>query len=202
MEAPVILLSRLSLIALAGALAAALAACETPPPRPAFPELTWAHLAPFSLDVAEIAVTSDYAPPLAAPHVEHLFPTPPLGAAERWAGDRLRAAGGEGRASVTITDARVIETRLEGSGGLTGMFTTEQAERYDAAVEVVIEIRSDRGYLDGRVRARAERSLTVPEDLTLNEREQVWFELTEALMADLNAELEANIQEHFQRFLL
>ena len=103
---------------------------------------------------------------------------------------------------VVIADARVIETRLQGLGGLTGLFTTEQAERYDAAVELVIEIRSDRGYLDGLVRARAERSLTVPEDLTLNEREQVWFELVEALMADLNAELEANIQEHLQRFLL
>ena len=202
MEAPVILLSRLPLIALAGAVAAALAACETPPPRPTFPELTWTHLQPFSLDVAEIEITSDYAPPLAAPHVEHLFPTPPLRAAERWARDRLRAAGVQGRAVVIIADARVIETRLQGLGGLTGLFTTEQAERYDAAVEVVIEIRSDRGYLDGRVRARAERSLTVPEDLTLNEREQVWFELVEALMADLNAELEANIQEHLQRFLL
>jgi len=77
METPVILLSRLPLIALAGAVAAALAACETPPPRPTFPELTWTHLQPFSLDVAEIEITSDYAPPLAPPHVEHLFPTPP-----------------------------------------------------------------------------------------------------------------------------
>ena len=202
MEAPVILLSRLPLIALAAALAAALASCVTPPPRPAFPELTWAHLQPFALDVAEIEITSDYLPPLAPPHVEHLFPTPPQEAAERWARDRLRAAGGQDRATVVITDARVIETKLAGSGGLTGLFTTEQAERYDAAVEVVIEIRSDRGFLDGLVRARAERSLTVPEDLTLNEREEVWFELVEALMADLNAELEANIQAHLQRFLL
>ena len=41
----------------------------------------------------------------------------------------------------------------------------------------------------------------MPENLTLNEREEVWFEMVEALMADLNAELEANIQEHLGRFL-
>lgn len=180
----------------------ALAACATPPARPTYPELTWAHLPPFELDVAAVEVVSEYEPPYKEPNVEHLFPVPPGEAARRWADDRIKAAGTEGRAKVIIKRASVTETPLELTEGVRGYFTTEQAQRYDAVVEVTIEVRGPRGYRDGFATAVAERSRTVPEDATLNERERVWFEITDALMKDFNAEMERNVREHLGRFLL
>jgi hypothetical protein len=52
------------------------------------------------------------------------------------------------------------------------------------------------------VSSRAQRSRTVPEDVTLNDREKVWFEMTEALMNDLNASLERQIYYNMGDFVL
>jgi hypothetical protein len=180
----------------------ALGACQSPPPRPTFPELTWTHLAPFRLDVAEIEIVSEYEPTFRPPNVEHLTPALPEGAARRWAEDRIEAAGREGRAKVIIREASIVEVPLALEEGVRGYVTTEQAERYDAVVEVEIEIRGPRGYRDGFAKARAERTRTVPEDITLNERERVWFELTDGLMKDFDAEMSKNIRQHLARFLL
>lgn len=190
--------ARLAVVALS---LLALAACAAPPPKQAFPELTWSHLAPFKLDVAEVEVVSEFEPTFKPPHVEHFVPAPPEQAARRWARDRLKAAGAQGRARVIIKDASIKEVPLEVGKDVRGYFTTEQAQRYDAAVEVEIEIRGPRGYRDGYVRARAERTQTVPEDITLNERERVWFELTEGLMKDFDAEMSKNIRQYLGRFL-
>jgi hypothetical protein len=189
-------------LAVAALGACMLAACATPAPKPTYPELTWTHLAPFKLNVAEVEVVSEYEPPFKDPNVEHLFPLPPEQAARRWARDRIVAAGTEGRARVVIKRASVVEVPLELTEGVRGYFTTEQAQRYDAVVEVAIEVRGPRGYRDGFATAQAERSRTVPEDVTLNERERIWFDITEALMKDFDAEMDRNIRRHLQRFLM
>ena len=52
------------------------------------------------------------------------------------------------------------------------------------------------------LRSRAERRQSVAEDISLAERERIWFTMTEALARDLNAELERNIQTGLPRFFL
>lgn len=178
-----------------------LAACETPPSRTPLPDLTYGHLPPFRLEVAVVNIVEGYAPPLAPPHVEHLFPTTPAAAAARWARDRLQPVGRTGEARFTILEASVVEVPLPVSGGIVGALSREQAERYDAVLEVRLDIVNAGGLRAGSVTARAIRSQTVPEGITLNERERVWFALTEALMQSLNAELEANIRRHLAAFL-
>ena len=54
----------------------------------------------------------------------------------------------------------------------------------------------------GEVMAEATRSRTVPEKITLNDRDKVWFEITEALIRDLDKELDAAIRRFLQPFLL
>lgn len=177
------------------------AGCETEVPRPGFPELAYSHLPPIRLDVARIEVVQRYRPPARKPNVEHLFPVVPAMAAERWARDRLKAAGSAGVARVTVVYAGVVEVPLKRTGGLAGMFTTEQSERYDGAIEVSIDVLDGAGRTMASVSSRAERRRTVPEDITLLGREKVWFELTEAMMNDLNISLERQIREHLGRWL-
>ena len=71
-------------------LVAGLGGCAVEAERPQFPELTWAHLPPLTLDLAEIEIIDATMPTNASPHVEHLFPVTPAHAAQRWARD-LRA---------------------------------------------------------------------------------------------------------------
>jgi hypothetical protein len=180
---------------------AGVAGCTVPVQRPDFPELTWTHLPPFTLDVAEIEIIDATQPTGASPHVEHLFPLPPAKAAERWARDRLRAGGTVNRARFTIQRAEVIEVGLRQTGGVSGIFTKDQSERYDADLVVLLEIRSDAGQLLGQVTAELRKSRTVPEDASLNERESIWFAITDDLAKLLNAEMERNMPPFLGRWI-
>jgi len=179
-----------------------LAACaQTPPPEP-LPEQTFAHLDSIKLNVASVEIVENYVPPLRGPNIEHLFPQPPSQVARRWAEDRLRALGTEGRAQFVIDTASVVETRLKVEKGLRGAVTIDQATRYDATLTVTLEIRNDRGFRQAFATASAERSQTVPEDLTVNERRAIQHQLIEDVMIDLNATLEAKIAEFLSAYRL
>lgn len=175
--------------------------CETPVNQRSFPEQTFQHLPPISLDVREIDIVHLFEPTLKAPHIEHEMPVPPHIAVERWVVDRLRASGTSGRAVVTIRDASVVEARLKQLGGIKGTFTTEQSERYDAKVEVVIEATDSKGLSSANAVATSLRNRTVPENATLRERLTLWYELTEKLMSDFDQTFEAQIRKHLAAFL-
>lgn len=185
------------------ATAAALTGCQTPPPHQRLPQLTYGHLGTLRLDVARVEIVDEYQEPLRPPNVDHLFSTPPEQAMRRWANDRLSATGTPGRfARFVIQDAKVIETQLPRTPGLAGHFTTDQTQRYDLTLSAAIEIREERGnFRDGYATASASRSRTVREDITVNEREKIWFEMLETAMNDLNAELERQIRGNLTRFL-
>ncbi len=170
-----------------GILALGLTACETPVSVQKLPELTYTHLGPLKLNVARIEVVSQYRPPLQAPNVEHLFPTPPLKAVRRWARDRLKTAGRSGTARLIISKASAVETPLQKKTGLKATFTKQQSHRYDLDLEASIEMPA------GRVTARATRFMTIREDASINERDRIWFDLTENLMRDFNAEMEKKL---------
>ena len=188
-------------LAMAVALCGALAACQTPDPEPSYPELTYAHFGAIPLDVARIEVVRAYVPPAKKPNVDHLFPVKPLAAADRWVRDRLRAAGRTGVVRATIARASVVEVPLKRTKGIRGAFTKDQSERYDGLIEISIQILGNDGREKANVTSRAERSRTVAEDASPNDREKVWFEMTEAMMNDLNASLQRQINRHLRAFV-
>src|SRR5262249_36973422 len=123
-----------------------LAACESAPPRPNFPDIHITEGAPIRLAVGGIDIRVGYKPSFQRPNVEPLYPIPPAHALENWAHDRLVAAGGNARAVFIISDASVTETELKKKEeGITGAFTKEPAQRYDATVEVTLSIVDERG---------------------------------------------------------
>lgn len=186
---------------LALVLGLSLSACEATVPNPVFPELTFQHLGPINLNVASLEISSSYKAPMAAPNVEHLFPTTPSNALKRWAEDRLVATGSGSRGHFTILEASVRETALKTQEGIKGAFTKDQSERYDGLLEARLQIFDDKDASLGFVTAKVSRSITVREDATVNDREQAWFELNEAMMKSINAELEKNITQYLEGWL-
>ena len=175
--------------------------CETAVEPRSFPEQTFRHLPPISLDVAEIDIVLLFEPPLKAPHVEHEMPVPPHTAIERWVVDRIRTVGISGQAVLTIRDASVVEKPLKPLGGIRGTFTKEQSERYDARVEVEISAVGGRGLRSAKAMTTSSRSRTVPEDASLRQRQVLWYELTERVMQDFDRTFEAQIRKHLATFL-
>ena len=51
-------------------------------------------------------------------------------------------------------------------------------------------------------RANAERRRTLAEGATLNQRERLWFQMTEGLMNDINGSLESSITRHLNEYLM
>ncbi len=182
------------------AVATGLGSCATPPP-PQFPELTFTHLPQITLGVERIEVVDNFTPPSDSKHVENRMPVSPEQALKNWARDRLKANGVSGVAKFIITNASVVETDLARSKGLKGVFTTEQAERYDAAVNVEVRLEGVPRVNQAFAQASVERSQTVAEDASINVREEVLFALTEQVMKDFDPQMAASIRKHLADFI-
>ncbi len=177
------------------------AACSSPAARPALPELTYNALPPLRLDVSQVQIMQTYQPPQKAPNVDHLFPQQPAKVAARWAQDRLQAVGQGGTAVFTILDASAIDVPLPRSQGLSSLTTIDQTNRYDLTISVRLEMRSADGLRNGQVQASASRSQSISEKTTPDQRDVVWYELTQQTMNDLNVKLENEIRSHLASFL-
>jgi outer membrane lipopolysaccharide assembly protein LptE/RlpB len=180
---------------------ALLAACDTPPMRQSVATLTFQDRPQIRLDVAQIEIVDAYKAPGVAPHVDHLFPQKPADVAVAWGRDVLHAVGERGMATYTIVDAAATQTALPRATGMTQVFKTEQSDRYDLHIEVKLEVGNPLLASTGFVTAAVNRSQTVAEDMTLNEREAVWFQMTESAMRELDEKLEAAIKDKLKPFV-
>lgn len=185
---------------LAGA-AGLLAGCATPDPTLNFPPLSFADRAPIGLRVGELRIVDEVVPPLAAPNVEHLAPVAPAAAAERWARDVLSAVGGEGSAVLAIREGAIVETALEKTGGLKGLVIIDQAERYDARIAARLDILDGANRRRGEARAEAARFMTVAEDASPNDRQQLWYTLVRDTANDFANAMEAAIRRELAPFV-
>ncbi len=180
-----------------------LSACATPPP-PArnLDRISYSERPPIRLDVREIEIQRVYQAPNAAPNVDHLFPVPPAVGAQLWAADRLKAAGPTRRARFILREAPVIEIPLARTGGLTGTFTIDQSERYEARLVAELQILAEDGRVEAAVTVEVTHHRTVPENLTLNERLEVWHQMTRALLDEMDRKLDATVKEALTAYLV
>ncbi len=178
-----------------------LTGCATEVQKPGFSQISFAHLQPISLNVARIEVENRYVSPATRPNVEHEFPVSPAAVASNWGRDRLRAVGQSGVARVVVRRASVVEVPLKRTTGVTGAFTRDQSERYDAIIDMMVELRDTDGNVRVTAESTAKRSRSVSENVSLIEREKIWFEMTETMMSDLNTALENQVRIHMKEWI-
>jgi len=197
-------LDRRSLLvsALAAAGLGSLAGCATPDPTPVYPDLTFVNRTPVRLDVAELQVVDEVVPPLTAPNVEHLAPVAPAAAMERWARDVLSAAGTAGRGVMAIRQGSIVEEQLKTTTGLTGALTTDQSERYIVAMVGQLDLFDGANRRIGTARSEAQRSKTIAENASLNDRERLWYDLVEATSRDFASSMEGAIRRELAQYVI
>ncbi len=182
----------------------ALTACNTPVSLPVYPDITFQHKSPLRLDVSRIEVVESAATgavELPQRDIRASLPVSPLAAMSNWASDRLVAAGGPGVARVSIIENKFVETPLDLTTGVQGIFTTDQSERYEGLMTVKIEILGD-PMRSGFVQARAASKRTVPEDYTLNQREQTLYDMVASMTRALDERLEQEMRANMMVFLI
>ena len=64
-----------------------------------------------------------------------------------------------------------------------------------------VDLVSASGRERAAVSARTELSRTVPEDISLHDREKLWFEMTEEMVNKINVLLEREIRKNFKAWL-
>jgi hypothetical protein len=178
-----------------------LVGCETAASRPTFPDIRFTNEPRLRVDVAAVDLQDAFHASFRFPNVEHLFPIPPEHAMQNWAEDRLEATGTMRRLRVRIVDASVTETELPRTKGLTGAFTTDQAQRYDAKAAMSIDILDDRGLSESTIEASVSSTRSVPEGLTPNQRDETWYAMTKDLMTALDRQLEQRMRETFALYV-
>jgi hypothetical protein len=177
-----------------------LTACDTPPSRQTFPKITFQHLAPINLDVAQIAIET--APPVADPAGNAAdYPEAPEKLAADWARDRLKAVGARGQATFKVVEVQARRVALPRASGIDAALKTEQSDRFELAITVELAAGNPISGKSGKVTETVTRTQTVPENMTLNQREGVLFNMLDAAMKDLNARLEASIPQYLAPLL-
>lgn len=180
----------------------ALSACESQPDAQRLPEISFANKRPFKLDVGQLEIVPEYVSSNRRPNVEQSMPVSPEAATVRWAQDRLRPMGRTGFARVLIKDAKVVEVPLKTDKSFTGMFKEEQGTRYDASLDVAIQILDERHFPVADVIARATRSRTIGEGASLNERDRVLFDISDALIHDIDNQMDGLVTSYMARWIL
>lgn len=170
-------------------------------PRQIFPEVTFAHQPGIQMSISDVTIERRYVSSLTAPNAEQRMPISPLSVMERWPDDRLVQTGGNSTAKYIIVEASVLEHALDTDGNITAVFTDEQALRYEATAEAIIEVSGNDGLSQGNISARVTRSVTIPEKATLNEREKTQFDLISALMRDFDSQMEQKVRAHLGTWL-
>lgn len=178
-----------------------LVSCNNGPLHQNLQAPSFKNLPPIGLNVAEIKVVDEYTSPASTPYVEHLFPTTPAEGVHRWVGERIQARGKHNILEVTIKDASVIAVDLPRTQGIQGVFTKDQAKRYDGKLSVELRI-----YAPGELMSKANvsaditQSQTIAEDATPVEREALFNNLTLQMLSRMNTELEKNIRLYFNNY--
>jgi len=178
----------------------ALGGCATESPFVEFAGITFHHLPAIKLRVVDIQIDNKAPAKVLEPHVGHKFPVTPVNGLRRWVEDRLRPAGSKGTARFTILQADAIETKLKIDEGIRATFTKEQSESYLVTVSASLEVFDENGIRRAFVEAKSDLRQTVPEDISLSGRRQVWFAITEKLMAKFNSEMERNIRHYMTEY--
>jgi len=181
-------------------LAGGLAGCASaPPPPPKFADIRFTQEAPLRLNVARMELIDRFQPSFQAPEIEHEFAVPPQRALANLFKDRLQAVAPESGAVArfTIEDASVRESELPRTPGIEGAFTVDQAERYDGRVAVKLVIYDANGLAVRTATVEATASRSVPEDITLNDRDRTWYEMSQELVRSLDRRLEQQVDESF-----
>ncbi len=157
-----------------------------------------------SLEVAELQIVPAFAPPPDRAHVESTVPFAPTAALEAWAKTHVAAKGKAGVALIVIRDASVTATKLKPNlDTIRDWFRRQPIERFDATLELELQIRDD----DGRLRAMAITRATHARYLMDNwrdlERERIEHlqMLTDEIVAAALTQLEREARDKLARYV-
>ena len=149
-------------------------------------ELSFGTVKPLYVSAANIDVINNYMPSADPQDVSSSMPTPPDIALRRWAERRLQAGPGTGTLKFVIESANVRRKHF-GPQNTMQRWTGHGAHaQYDVTVKVSLGKETDAAMGGARHAMTVTRSVTVPDALSIAERETELQSFIEKLVADVD----------------
>ena len=169
------------------------------PPPVAYPDLTWQHKQPITFFAFEREVI-DQSRDRAQLGRPLTLPIDPALQLRSWFNQRLALSRGGSKLRLVIEQASVTREKLPRKQGLTGFFTDDLQYRVTLDLKARVEVLNG-SKVAGAVRSNVVRTATMRESLSLAEREDLLYELIDAGMRDLDAQMEQQIGTFFGEFI-
>jgi hypothetical protein len=197
-RAALALFAALALAACAGGVGTERAQAERvkePPPPPLLPQ--------FNLAVAEIQIVPAYASAPGA-SADAAVPFAPKTALETWAKTHVQAVGRQWQAWIVIKDASISAKKVAPkTGSWRDWFRRQPVERYEAVLELELQIRDDAGRIRAQTVARATHARFLMDDYRdyRQERTTQLQALTDEVIAAALRRLEAEVRGNLARWV-
>ena len=166
-----------------------------PPPAPVLPQ--------FNLAVAEIKVIPAYAPGPGS-SAEQSVPFAPKAALELWAKTHVQARGRQGQAWIVIRDASISAKKVPArTANWRDWFRRQPVERYDAVLELELQIKDDAGRTRAQTVARAAHARFLMDDHRDYQRERTTQlqALSDEIIAAALKRLEGEVRTNLARWV-
>ncbi len=184
-------------------MALVLTACASGNDRATFPDLSFENLETVALGASSVTLTFASAPSRQPPHVEHMSPVSFCDVVSAWSNRRFAANGvGNTRVVVTLELGTITERALDVDDGVRGMLKREQATEYEARVKVAVRALGPDGQQRAEAVAEAWQRRTLGENATLADRQTLLFEMVEATVMAMDAQLMPEMRQRFADYVL
>lgn len=150
---------------------------------------------PLVFQLGSVEIVDETGAGMSAADLDEALPMPPAQALRNWAATRLH--GQDGRPGILrfhMTEAKAVRTPLEGTPGIKGWFTRDQAERVGMTFAGRLEARRNDGSLIASASARAGAHRTFAEKTGPAERRAGLEALQATALAEFDREIEARIR--------
>ncbi len=179
-----------------------LAACSNkPPPSSNFPPVSFTDLKPYSFNVARVEIVPQFTSSSNPPHIEFSMPISPENAFKRWVEDRIKPVGTKGILRVIIKDASATDSPIPRDPNASQLFNTEQTSRIDMSLNVSLQILDDRQFVTAEVTGQAGRNRTLPEDIKLNQRDKILYDMVVDLVRNLDSQVDPQIESTLRPYM-
>ena len=162
-----------------------LAACGTTPPTPTFAPLDYSYLPPIMLKVSQVDVENHYVPTPSQVRTAAMDPAPPAETLLAMLKQRLQPSGQPGTGTVTVQTAYVDDV----NGTLMGQMTVD------------VNLASADGRSTGFTEAGVSATVTAPDSNNPSDMQAVLYGLTKRLMAQMNVQLQYQIQKNMPSWI-
>ncbi|MCW5771335.1 MAG: hypothetical protein KIT16_06845 [Rhodospirillaceae bacterium] len=156
----------------------------------------------FALDVAEIQIVPAYASPPGS--ADSAVPFAPVTALEAWAKTHVRAVGRRWQAWIVIRDASITARKVRAqTRSWRDWFRRQPVERYDAVLELELQIKDDAGHVRAQTIARATHARFLMDDYRDYRRERIdqLQRLTDEVIAAALRRLEQELRINLARWV-